>query len=376
MGQGGHLSYDATGYYQIAQNLIQGHGFLEWGTSLRRGPLYPLLMAFTIKFQIFPFGLQMIQALAGAATCGIVFWLGREAFNVTVGVLAAAIQSFDYFSVRQVLSLMPETLLVFLFLLSIGFVIKGVKKNESRDMAWGGFFAGLAVLTKEIFTPFLALVPFWILILNESWKSKLRLAIIFFICFILTLIPWIIRNRLNQGKWILFTASMGHSFYLGNNPTVQGRIVGEEWDVDKDSRFPVGDPVLTSLYTPEADHYLFKLGLEYVRSHPFTSLKQTAKKIIRFWYPYYQESSLLTKGLSVICYVPIFILGWMGVFRSVKRWRGLFPLYGPILYLNLVCAVTISSIRYRFPVMPFLMLFAAFAVHELWMNYTLRRIRL
>ena len=151
--------------------------------------------------------------------------------------------------------------------------------------------------------------------------------------------------------------------------------MGEEWDFLSDSWFPTQDPALPRLFTPEADRYLLKLGLQNVRNHPLQFLTQAGRKILRFWYPFYQESPPLAKTLAIVCYMPVLILGGLGARLAAKDWRMLTPIYGPIFYLSLVCAVTISSIRYRFPVMPFLTLFAAFAIHELWVKYRLERMK-
>jgi len=368
-GRGEHLSSDATVYYEIAQNLVQGRGFLLEGTpSLRRGPLYPLFLALSLKLGSFPLLPQLGQAFFGAVSCFVLFWLGRSLFGNRAAGLAAGIQSVDYLSVRQTVSMMPEVLFVFFLLMSTWFLFLA-KRENARTVWWGalaGVFAGLSVLAKEVLAFYLLLLGIWLFLGRDPCKNRAVRTIVFLASFLLTLSPWVVRNYLVLRKPVFITVSTGHSFYLGNNPSVNVRVVGEEWDFYFDSWFPHDDPNLPPLFTPEADHYLLRRGFEYAASHPTRFIELTGKKFLRLWFPYYQDSPWLAKGLTVLCYVPVLVLGSAGLLLSVKHWKELIPLWGPIVYLSSVHAVTISSIRYRFPLMPFLTIFAAFAVFELW----------
>lgn len=370
-GRGGHLSSDATEYYNIAQSLISGHGFRVEATSpyadstFRRGPVYPLTLALSLRLTPFPLGIQLGQAIFGAASCAVLFWLGQQVFGVRTGALAAGIQSLDYLSLRQTVSVMPEIVFVFLVLLSTWFFIRAKKECRTDFLALAGFLAGLAILTKEVLAPYFLLASFWLLGGQESLGRKVFSIALFLFSLTLTVVPWLARNYFIYRQGLFLTASSGHSFFLGNNPQATVRLTGEEWDYYFDSWFPQDDPAMPPLFTPEADRYLFKRGLDYVKSHPRRFLESTAKKILRFWFPYYQESPSLVKGLTLLCYLPVLLLGGIGLLLSVRRWKELVPLWGPIFYLMSVYAVTISSIRYRYPAMPFLTLFAALAAFEL-----------
>ena len=359
------ISSDGFGYYEIAQNLTEGQGFkLEGKPSLRRVPLYPLFVALAGRGISFPKGVQTAQAFLGAMSCVIIFFLGREFWKEKVGLIASGIYSFDYLAVRQVISVMPEILFVFLLLASAWLMVRS--QNEGRifpDLILSGVLAGLAVLTKEVLAFYFILLGVWFF-----WSFKKQAAVLFLLSFFLTIAPWVVRNRVIFGEWRFVAANAGHIFYLGNNPLISSRFVGEEWNYNGDSGFPQNDPSLPPLFTPEADRYLLKSSLEFVRSHPARFLELTKDKIIRFWFPIYLGSPPVAKLLTFLTYVPILILGWIGIFSSARQWKEMVPLIAPIVYLASICAVTISGIRYRYPAMPFLTLFAAYVIHRFWIS--------
>ncbi len=374
-GRGDHLSSDTTSYYEIAQNIIQGQGFVQAGSPFRRTPVFPLLLATALKFHLSFLWVQIFQAIMGAATSVILWMLGREMFGEPAGLIAAGIHSIDYLSVRQTVAIMPEITLVFLLLLGTWIMARGIRENRPSKMALGGILAGLTVLTKEVFMLYFLGTCFLVLFTRHPWRRKFLLAVSFLILFLMTLSPWLVRNHQISGKWFLITANGGHVFYLGNNSTTDSRMVGEEWDYNFDSHYPVGDPNLPQLFTVEADRYLLQLGLEYLRKDPVRFLEQAGKKLVRFWFPFYTDVPLLTQWLTFFSYAPVFVLGFFGMIGLIGRWREFFLLMAPIFYLTLIHTVTISSIRYRYPVMPFLMLFAAFAIHELWTKFTLGKFK-
>ena len=361
-GRAEEIPSDAYSYYEIAQNWAHGEGFkLEGKPTARRGPLYPAMIVVTSRGFPFPLGIRLVQAILGAVSCVILFLLGCELWGKAVGFLAAAIYSFDYSAVRQVVSVMPEVLFVFLLLGSTWLMIRSQNQNQIFLSLFAGVLAGLAVLTKEVLTFYFFLIGIWFF-----WGFRKKAAVVFLLGLVLATAPWVIRNRMVFGEWGLVTSNAGHVFYLGNNPLISGRIVGEEWEYNGDSGFPQNDPSLPPLFTPEADRYLLKRGLEFVQKNPGRFLELTAGKILRFWFPFYLGSPLATKVLAVLSYLPVVILGWTGIFLSARRWKELVPIWGPIIYLSLIYSVTISGIRYRYPAMPFLTLFAAFSFYELW----------
>ena len=114
---------DEQHYTQIANNILDGHGF-GWGpgrpTSIRP-PLYPGLLA--VVFSIAgPMNLQavrVLQILMALATVALVFQLGRRVFNDSVACYAAGVfwlyPSLVFFN----FTILTETLFTFLLVYAI-----------------------------------------------------------------------------------------------------------------------------------------------------------------------------------------------------------------------------------------------------------------
>ena len=106
-----------------------------------------------------------------------------------------------------------------------------------------------------------------------------------------------------------------------------------------------------------------KEAIEYIVAKPIHFIKMSAVKFVRFWrlWPFtehYQQwyifaSSLLSYGVVLVLSIGFLV-------RNVKNnLTKLIPIFSLIVYLTLVHMVTIGSIRYRFPLEPFLIICAS-----------------
>ena len=105
---------------------------------------------------------------------------------------------------------------------------------------------------------------------------------------------------------------------------------------------------------------------DYVRENPVHFVKLMGIKAVRLWFPYYSDSPAFLKFVTAFSYLTVVGFGILGIGLSCSRWREFFPFYLLILYVTLIHSITIPGIRYRYPVMPFLMMFAALGMVEFW----------
>ena len=358
-GQGTRLSADSQSFYDIAQNLAQGRGFQwEGAPTARRPPLYPLFTALFIKMKIpFPAGIQFAQAIIGALSCAVLFAIAARMFDGKVAWLASFIVALDYPSIRETTSIMSENLFVFFLLVSFYFLMRGLFEKKTSCVAGAAFFAGLAVLTRDVLIFYFPMVPIGILFWKEPLKNKAAKAFIYAFCFSLTVGPWILRNQLLFGRHALITTTSGHTFYLANNPRVTGGTTGGDWIADRDTSYPV--EYQGALYTEQADSYLYQKGFEFIGHHPQQFVKITVKKIINMWRPFQTDSPFYAKWATALCYIPVILLGLAGCWINASRWREFITVWGLMIYIFALHAILIAHIRYRFPIMPFFMIFAA-----------------
>ena len=109
--------------------------------------------------------------------------------------------------------------------------------------------------------------------------------------------------------------------------------------------------------------YIF-VFIEYIVNNPRNFVDLAGLKFLRFWrlWPhteYYKQWYVV--AASLLSYGLVLFLAIGFVFRNAKKYfREVIPIFALIGYLTIVHMVTIGSIRYRFPLEPFLIIFACY----------------
>jgi hypothetical protein len=91
---------------------------------------------------------RLIAALAGTATVGVVYWLGRRVYGTRVGLAAAFILAVAFLPVRDSHFGSVDPLMVFLGTLSLVPAWNVYERGDRRDYLWAGALVGLAASTK------------------------------------------------------------------------------------------------------------------------------------------------------------------------------------------------------------------------------------
>jgi hypothetical protein len=162
----------------------------------------------------------------------------------------------------------------------------------------------------------------------------------------------------------------GENFYAGNNPLNRsgGGVAGV--DFDNTAYLKITDPV-------ERDRAAFHAGLEFVRQDPTAFLQRAVVKFTRFWrlWPYAAEYSdwkiiaLYAAGyVSVLLLMLVYFWFW-----GVPEFFRIAPILAFGGYLTLVNIVFVASLRYRFPLEPFMIVFAAAALVRLMRRWPAAR---
>src|SRR5262249_35133142 len=116
--------WDAAGYYQAGVSLFAGQSPPEVQATLgRQGSGYPLFLAavFTI-FPKDPWSVRPVQAVLGALTCVLVYFVGRQLAGRRVGVVAGLLTALYPPLILFTGRLLTETLALFLFWLALAFL--------------------------------------------------------------------------------------------------------------------------------------------------------------------------------------------------------------------------------------------------------------
>lgn len=195
------------GYYEIAGNVVAGHGFTTSQNEPRepdsvRVPLYPLLIAGTLlvagSYKIF----LLLQVLVGS----LVPLLGKRLAelltkNPRIGVGVGFFMAIEPFTAWVSTVFLTETFFTFFFLIGCIMLFTYLDTRRAVHIAVSAVFLGLATLVKP--TPQLLPILFVIVIIAREWRPSLKTLKhlgLFLFLFYLMLTPWTYRNHLVFGN--------------------------------------------------------------------------------------------------------------------------------------------------------------------------------
>jgi Tfp pilus assembly protein PilF len=353
-----------------------------------RAPLYPLFLAAIYRVVGHDYlAARLVQAVFGAASCVLTYAIGARLFSRAVGLLAGLGSALYGILIHFDGELQIPVLLLFLVLAFFYALLRALGEEATagrRSLRWSalsGALFGLAVITNPpvaVFLPALAWV-FWD-------RVRCRLPARAVVAFgALALIPPAIVTVYNAtaGHDFVVVASQGGvNFYIGNNPESDGHTAivpgtrpdwwGGRFDTIKLAERALG----RTLKDSEVSRYWFRKGLAFVAGQPLQWIGLTARKFALFWSAVEignNESIPHVESYSPIMRLPflgfglVAPLGLAGIALALRRRRreAILPLAWIVLFMAGVIAFFVNA-RYRIPVLPFLLAFAAYAVLEGW----------
>jgi len=375
---------DARIYVTVARNAAAGKGLVQapGEREASKAPGYPaflLLLRPRGDERAFLQRVRGTQCLVGAGLVFLVGMLAARLFGDTAGAAAAWIAALYPFFVYYCGVLLSETLFTTCFVAAFlcldgALWPRATARQEGRGHRWraagAGLLFGIATLVRA---SALLVLPFAFLAAVLAGRKRFRpssepaparvieVFAVAVLGLLLALAPWGIRNYRRFGALVLTTLQTGESLYEGCSPYATG---GPAWHlVDWEGE---GGGTRRSEY--ENDRFWRRKAVDWIRRNPGRFLYLALVKEARFWNPIPNNRAFRTPfcvTVSLVSYGPVLVLAILGVARSRRRWRRGLVLLSPVVYYALVHAVFVSSIRYRTPVMPFLMCFSGFALATL-----------
>ena len=310
------------------------------------------------------------------------FQAGRNLFSRQAGIAAGLILScyapgifFD--------GLIEKSILDFFLLSLLLWLLSQLISATAPWNRWLGLGAvlGLLGLSRENALILAVVLPVWIGLYfsNAPIINRLQWIGIFFAGLLLVLVPVGLRNFAVGGEFKLTTSQFGPNFFIGNNPLADGtyisvgNVIGEPQLEGKDAKRLAERALGRSLTPGEVSDYWLQKSTDYIRSQTGPWLALLGKKWLLVWnareiedsddFYIYQQWSWLLSFLAWFNHFGILApLAVMGLCLTVNQWRRLWLLYAMILSLAASVAVFYVFGRYRFPLVPFLALFAGASI--------------
>lgn len=371
-----HFS-DTRHYDSAAISLLKGDGL---GADYNREPLYPYVMAAIY----FVFGhsftaMRIFQALLGVLLVFIIHDLARMVFNRKVALWAALMTALYPYLIVFSGILYTEMLFTTLMAASIWFLVRASFKQFWVSAIFSGVFIGLAALCRPAIFFFVPFMLLWIIFRQRTnWLARFGFGAVILAAALAVLMPTLLGNYQKYHRLVLVRA-IPHTIlpkFSGNNYQAMTHETINKATNAYRLQHPFG-----------SEHDNLWAELKHYIKHPLGALAYFVDELPHFWAPFpdrldskdqgyrdkirardtrmSQNNPLISQRIQIASYIfmlPIYFLALLGVFKSVFQSRQALLLLLPILSFTLGYCFIYAEVRYRIPVDPYMLTFAAFAL--------------
>jgi 4-amino-4-deoxy-L-arabinose transferase-like glycosyltransferase len=365
----------------IAYSLAEGKGFAspfqrDSGPTAWLTPIYPLLVAGTFNiFGVYTrasfFAIVFLNIVFSALTCVPIFYAGKRVTGLGVGAGAAWLWALFPNAILIPFGWIWDTSLAALLAAIILWATVALA-DRRRWRYWIGYglLWGVTLMTNAALLSVFPVLLGW-LIWHRRVRGRFRLwkpamaAIVALIC----CIPWTVRNFVVFHRFIPFRSNLSYELYVGNNQNYDERHRG---------RLPVITQDLETLRYLRMGEIAFmdeerRKALQFIESHPRMEMRLLGWRFVDFWMgvvdpwrTFITSDSWLIRGILFGNFVSSMgaLLGMVALFLKRNQWAiafAAYPVVFPVLYY-----VTHTSLRYRHPIDPVVLLLTAISGNAIW----------
>ena len=396
---------------EIAENLLSGRGFSVTflgtsGPTSQQAPFYPAVVAavyscFGVASPGSLLAMQILQAVAGTLLVLCVVWLGWSllpdwpTLGSTAGWMAALYPSHVYMVTHFQVAVWAGLALTAL----VAWVCWPRGRHTWSKALVAGLMAGCLLLIDPILSLALPLVAylFWrrdrdMVVadgrLNGLWAWSGRMGRLAAMAIVAALViaPWLVRNYRVHGEPVFVKSTLGYAFWQGNNPLSwgtdkipkrsdealrhahDGTLAGQHralWNARHETLYiddvllkPTGYRELAGLSEPERSRLLGKQAWDFVRREPAHYLHLCLRRL-RYFLLFDETNPKARNRIYRAATVTWLVSASIGLVVLRPRWRTLWPLVAIFAAVTLFHALTITSARFRIPIEPLSLVFAA-----------------
>jgi tetratricopeptide (TPR) repeat protein len=399
------LMGDSRGYDEWARRIAGG----EWlgHEVFYQAPLYPYLLGVIYAAAGRHLLLvRLVQALIGSASCGLLALAGARLFSRPVGIVAGLMLAlyapaifFDGLFQKSVLDVFFVCLALWLISRSekTAEIAKTAEKRADKNISQRsqrsprflpyvglGLTMGGLALTRENALVFIVVILAWIIMQGlgaRGWGLAGRAAAMFLAGLAVVLVPVAARNAYVGGGFFITTSQFGPNFYIGNNPAADGTYQSLRFgrgapEFERQDATELAERALRRRLTPaEVSGYWTDKALDFVTSKPGAWLALMARKVALLWnatemvdtesQEAHAEWSLPLRLGGVVGHFGILVpLALFGVIVTRPMRARIWILYALTLAYAASVVVFYVFARYRYPLVPLLILFAAAGLVE------------
>jgi tetratricopeptide (TPR) repeat protein len=392
------LMGDARSYDEWARQIAAGNWVGK--EVFYQAPLYPYFLGAiysTLGRDLFV--VRVIQAVVGAAACTMLGLAAARLSSRRIGLIAglglALYAPAIFFD-----ALIQKTVLDVFFVCLTLWIASRLVDAAPRPHEWIGLglALGALALTRENALVLAAVVLVWIAIAagpafatsplrrgkqasgtRPTIEARTAAAGAFVLGLALVLVPVAGRNYAVGGGFYVTTSQFGPNFYIGNNPRADGTYMSLRPgrgapEYERQDATDLAERALGRRLAPsEVSRYWTDRALGFITAQPGAWARLLARKFVLLWNA---DEMLDTESQETHAErsMVLALLGWLGHFGLlvplavvglIASWRDrrrLWLFYAMTIAYSASVIVFYVFARYRFPLVPFLMLFASVGI--------------
>jgi tetratricopeptide (TPR) repeat protein len=367
---------DGRQYDAWAREIAAG----QWlGTEVfYQTPLYPYLLG--VVFKLAGHHLLVVRAMQsvlGAASCVLLGLAGRRFFNPRAGLLAAVLLAVYPPAIFFDGLIQKSSLDLFLMTLLLALLGEQQHRPHWKWVVAAGAALGALTLNRENARILYPIIVVWLAGGGSvaSLGRRAISAVVFTASLALIVLPVGLRNYHVGGEFLISTSQLGPNLYIGNHagargfyePLVpdRGTVEYERLDATRLAEQATG----RTLSPSDVSSYWVRRSLDDIRREPWPWLRLMGRKLLLTVnaaeasdtesIEVYSEYSHLLRGCLWISFGLMLPLAVFGAWHTRGEWRRLAVLY--VMFAGLAASVAVFYVmaRYRFPLVPIVVLFAA-----------------
>src|SRR5579864_8178043 len=363
----------------VALSLAKGKGFFSPfpgydALTAWLAPVYPILWAVFYKaFRVSSEGLILLgltlNCAFAAATCWPIHSIAKKLFGERMGLAAAWTWVFLPYGI-----LMPiewawdQSLAALILAITIDVTLR--LRDSSSPLQWScyGLLWGFAALVNPALCGLLPFALAWLIF--ERWRRAgtfspalyARVALLF----VLSVLPWTIRNYYVLDGWVFIKSNFGLELWLGNHPGSYQKEIHPIYSPSE--RFQL-------IMQGEARYGRGKerVAVAYIKENPREFLKKSWSRVLDTWSARedsWNDGWVTALGLSredVWLCSAFSVLSFAGLVLALYE-TGLdsLPVALCLIVFPIPYYITHTALRYRHPIDPLMTIFAVYAIARLW----------
>jgi len=361
----------------IAYSLAAGHGFSspywqETGPTAWLTPVYPVLVAGV--FRVFGihtphsfFAIVILNILFSAAACVPIFYAGKRVGGLAVGGGAAWLWAIFPNAVIIPYEWVWDTSLAASLMAMILWATLELAETQSvRGWCGYGLLWGFALMTNPSLGSVLPVLLGWAA--YRAWKqgrSRLNRPLLACGIAVLCCVPWTVRNYLTFHRFIPLRSNFPFELWLGNNEQFdeQSQVV----PAANPERFEIRNYIHMGETAFMQDKW--REATAFIETHPRLEIILFARRFVATWIGLekpiegLRDADSTLARLALISNTLAAIGALCGILALVwSRNAYAFPLAVCPMVYPVIYYVTHTSLRYRHPIDPVVLLLAAVAV--------------